>query len=422
MKIPNNIRFPVFVLLLGLLIRLTFVFLYHQPEKFLFSDMQGYFDRAMELKFEKADEIFYSFYPPAAHVAYSVMMGSRDVFFWIKLYNVFLSISTCILIYLITLRLFGRLAGYISVVIASFNYLFIEFTGYVISEILFMFLLALMFYFFLLSITAKKQVLRWLFSFLAGLSLMSAAATKSSILLFVIFFGLWWLLNFRKYKIFSNLFFYIVGFLPLFIILAIRLHSLTGEYGVVSTNGGFNFFQGRSHIRDVTFRDTINRTEFFFASPMSDLNNYTYNDTFNVGPYDSKFFYKKGWEIAKQNIPLTIKYSLKHCSDLFTSARMWPSYVLDKQWQILGLIGNVAFVILIIVPAFFIVFIHFKTLYKGLGIIVTFPILVIMLVSMFFYGDPRFRIPYDVFFIILAGYYYSEIYNLFVNWRNKSKV
>jgi 4-amino-4-deoxy-L-arabinose transferase-like glycosyltransferase len=405
----KSVTLVLIILSIGLLLRLLFIFIIHPPEKYLYSDMQGYYERAIKWSAGGDEDIYDSFYPPATHVIYSVFFKTSDPFLWIKLFNVIISLSTCILIYLTTKILFSERAGIISLAISSFNYIFIDFAGYLLSETLFAFMLALMFYFFLQSVTTSMQRQRWVYSFLAGLTIIIAGAIKSSVLLFIPFFGIWWLFNIKKYKIASNLAFYMAGFIPLFILLALRFYSLTGEFGVVSSNGGFNFFQGRSHIKDAHFEDRSRNTYYMFASPVAVYKNYTYNDSFQTGPYDSDFFYKKGIEEVRKDIPLTLKYSLGNLYNFFLLPDIWPSFAVDKPFPALIKAAGILFIILVLLPAIFILFFHLRFLSGGNRILILFPIITIIITTIIFYGDPRFRVPYDVFFITLAGYFYTTI-------------
>lgn len=380
--------------------------------------MQGYYERAVKFAVGDKEDIYDTFYPPATQIVYSFLIKIINPFFWIKLFNVFVNIATCFLIYLISKELFNRQAGYIGLFIACFNYLFIDFTGYLLSETFFAFTLAFMFYCFLKSVIAHKQSLRWLYSFLAGLFIIIAGATKSSILLFIPLFGLWWFLNFKKYKIFSNLAFYMAGFLPLFILMTLRFHSLTGEYGIISTNGGFNFFQGRSHIRDARFEDKKRSMGYLFASPVAVRKNYTYNDSFQTGPYDSKFFYHKGIEEMKKDIPRTLLYSFENLYDLFLLPDVWPSFAIDKPFPNVIKLASWLFILLVLIPSFFVIIVCSRVVLSGVRIILIFPIITILITSFVFYGDPRFRVPYDVFFIILAGYFYAEAFKKIKNKFN----
>jgi 4-amino-4-deoxy-L-arabinose transferase-like glycosyltransferase len=401
------------ILLSGFVLRYLFVFYFHPPEAYIYSDMQGYFDRAFHIHTGLKEDIYGSFYPPATHFVYSFFFAAKNPVLWMKWFNVILSSLTCMLIYFSTNRLFGNKAGMIALILSSFNYLFIDFSGYILSETLFTFSLALMFWLFLESILSDQIRTKRFYAIFAGFAIIASASVKSSILLFLPLFAIWWLFNIKKHRILYNLPFYALGFIPLLIILIIRFHNLTGEFGIVSTNGGFNFFQGRSHIKDLHCIDEERGTYYMFASPVAVQKNYSYNDTFHAGPYNSDFFYKKGIDLVKQNPWRSLKYSAQHITDLFITASIWPSFAIKEPFPALIRLFNILGFILIIIPAFFAGIIKFKYLWSGVGLLTLFPILVIILTSAIYYGDPRFRVPFDVFFIMLASLFYKDLMQLF---------
>jgi 4-amino-4-deoxy-L-arabinose transferase-like glycosyltransferase len=396
------------ILFSGFLLRYLFVFYFHPPEKYIFSDMEGYFNRAYHLHLGKAENIYDTFYPPGTHIVYSIFFETRNFFVSVKWFNILISCFTCLIIFFITDKLFGSRAGKIALILSSFNYLFIDFTGYLLSETLFTFSLALVFWFFIKSILCGSLWEKRIYAVLAGFSIIAGASVKSSIMLFLPMFGFWWLFNHKKYRILYNLPFYALGFLPLFILLIIRFTALTGHFGIISSNGGFNFFQGRSHIKDATCIDQQRGTNYLFASPVAVQKNYSYNETFYTGPYDSDFFYKTGLEEIKHDPGRAAIYSLQHIADLFITADIWPSSAIIIPFPFLIHIFNILTFIFIIIPGLLAGIFRFKQLRSGVGVLIFFLIAVIILTSFVYYGDPRFRVPFDVFFIILASLLYSH--------------
>jgi 4-amino-4-deoxy-L-arabinose transferase-like glycosyltransferase len=405
----NKKKTFVIILFLGLLFRFFYVFIIHPPENYLFSDADKYYESAKKISKGIKENVEDTFYPPATPFVYSVFFYTKNRFRYIKLFNVLISTLTCILVFLISKCLFGNLAAFFGFFVSSFNCLFIDFTGYLMSETLYTFVLAMMFYCFLLSIIAKHQKYRKLFSILAGLFLIIAGAVKAAILLFIPFFCIWWFFNFKKYKIFWNSVFYCIGFIPLAFLLALRFYSLTHEIGLISSNAGFNFFQGRSHINLATFVDKKGNIVKEIGSPVAIYKNYLYNDTFKVHYYNSNWFYHKGIEEIKKDIPRTIAFSVSNFFDLFISIEIWPTCFSPLGPWIK--VANILFVFLIIIPAVFFLFYNFPFFLNGHQLLVTFPVLVIVLTSIIYYGDPRFRVPFDIFFIIIASFFYSQIYH-----------
>lgn len=413
-RIRKGLPFIV-IFIIGFVFRYAFVFYIHPPEDFLFSDMQGYYDRAVNLYKGIPEDIYSSFYPPGTHYIYSVFFASKEPFLWIKWFNVLISSVTCILVYLISKEISGKKTAMIAFTICSFNYLFIDFAGYFMSETIYVFSLAVLSWLLIKSIRSEQVLQKCFYSVCAGFAIIGSASIKSSILLFIPLFGIWFLFNFKKYKILNNIPFYIVGFLPLLIALVVRFYSITGTFGIISTNGGFNFFQGRSHAKDIYCTDLNRGATYKFASPVAVQKQYDYNVYIDDGPYDSHFFYSKGVEFAKMDLLQTLQFSLGHIADLTVTAEIWPSFAIRQPFAFIIKWFNYLFFIIIIIPALLWIGIMFNSIMRGLEVLNLFPIVIIILTSAIYYGDPRFRVPFDIYFILFAATFYSYLYKRLFN-------
>ncbi len=398
------------ILIIALLLRIIFVFFIHPPEKYLYSDMKGYYNRAIKISKGEKEEIIDTLYPPGTHYFYSIFFKFKNAFFIIKLVNIIVSVISCFFIYLISKILFNLKSALISLFISSINYIFIDFTGYILSETPFIFTLSMMFFFLLKSIKEQNNIKRFIYSFLSGLLLIISSSIRSSILLFIPFFIVWWIFNIKKYKLYYNVFFYLLGFLPILIILSLRIYLITGSFGVISTNNGLNFFQGRSHVRDIEFYDLERGSYYLFASPVAIQKGYIKNYKFYYGPYNSSSLFEEGIKEMKKDIGRTILFSLEQILDLFFTVDIWPTFAIrTKILPNLIKYYNYIFIILVILPSIILFIIRFKKIKSNLSLLPYFFILVIILTAMIFYGDPRFRVPFDIFFIILSGYFYSNL-------------
>jgi len=397
------------ILLCAFILRTVFVFFIHPPEKYLYSDMGDYHYKAVKLSKGVQEGIFDSFHPPGTHYLYSAFFRLPQPFFWIKIFNILAGVISCLFIYLSTKILFTEKAARIALIISSANYLFIDFSGYLMSETPFILGLSVMFYFILKSIVAKGQQQKWLYSFLAGLFIVLSASFKECILLFVPLFGIWWLFNFRKYKLASNPFFCMLGFLPLFVLLCFRIFSLTGKFGIIATTGGATFYTGRTHVAMVEFRDAKRNSYFGYGSPVAAQKGYSGTERFNAGPYDSGFFFKEGLKEVRKDIPKAIAYSLENIYDLFYSTVIWPTSALEGIQPKVVKYFNIAFVVLVILPAIALLFFQFKRIVTSPQVLPYLALLVIIITAAVFIGDPRYRVPFDIFSIMLGGHFYSMV-------------
>lgn len=399
------------IFFLAVILRSFFIFVIHPPEKYIYNDMEIYTTGAVKVALGIPETAQDTFYPPGPAYLYSLFFHAPSPFLAIKIFHVFMGIMTCLFIYGSADILFGKKAAYLAGLFSSLNYLFVDFTGYVLSEGPFIFGLSAMFYFMVKSVTAARGIEKRLFSFLTGLLLIFSASFKTVILLLVPVFGVWLLFSLRKYRLAVNLPYYFLGFLPLFAALCVRTYALTGDIGGISTNTGINFYQGRSRVRITYFHDPETKKMYFFAgSPVAIHDKYPF-DLHLYGPTpsgSSGLFFREGLRLARKDPGKTFRYSIANIYDLFRSAGIWPSSSVAGIFPKLVKYFNTAVVFLIIIPAMFVFCLQFRDIVSSPKFLVCLPVLVLLLASFIFHGESRYRIPFDVFFIILAAKFYSS--------------
>lgn len=407
MKTKNKISKLLILLAIAVLARTIFIFAVQSPEQCLFSDTLDYFDRAVKLFNGVPEDILDTFHPPGTHYVYSLFFHTSEPFLWIKIFNIAIGTLTCFFLYLSAKVLFNEKAAVIALVISSTDLLFISLSGYFLSENPYILCISMMFYFLVKSISSERYVLRWLHSFLAGFFMITSASFKVPILAFVPFFGLWYSLNSRKYRIRSNLPFYILGFIPLFILLSVRLYSLTGKPGLVATNGGATFYLGRSNLLFANFRDPENGKDHSYHSELSYQKGLKKTVHINIAPYDSRALFKEGMKEVRKNPYQALAYSAEHVHDLFSSLGVWP--LPDRPHIKYAKYYNTVFVFFVILPVMIFYSVRLKSLMRSIHALPYLAILSELLVAAVFLGSPRYRLPFDIFFIMLAGYLYSSV-------------
>ena len=398
----------ILIFLLAFFLRSYYIFFLHPPEHFLYGDMQGYYERALKIANSMPQDIADSLTTPGTHYFYSICFYTRHPFLMLKLMNLLISLLSCYLIFLITKELFSLRAAFIAFFISSINFLFIDFTGYILSETPFLFFFSLLFYLMIKSTKASNVSKKCTFLTLAGLCSSIAVAIRPGILIFVLLFILWNLVNWKKQKIVSTLFF-VLGYLPIYILLTFHAYQLSGNIGMVSTNGGLNFYQGRSHVKDIRFIDSQRGFSFLFASPVAVQKGYDFNTTFDFGPYESARLFEQGMKEAKKDIPRTIFFSLEHVLDLFHTTVIWPSCCAGGSIEKVVKYFNIFFIYIIILPSIIPLLLNFKRFIFSSVLLPYIAFGSNIIVAMIYYGDPRFRVPFDMFPIILTAYLFSLI-------------
>ena len=422
MKSKNPTFFIIAIFVLAILIRGIFVFVIHPPEKYLQSDMKSYYSKAVKLSQGQKETIFDSFHPPGTHYLYSVFFRLSNPFFWIKIFNILASVAACFFIYESTKLLFNQKSARMALVMSSFNYLFIDLSGYFLSETPFILGLSAMAYFLFKSIKTERQGLRNFYSFLTGLSIILSASFRSCMVLFFPFLCIWWFINRRKYNMKSNLIFYSLGFFPLLILMLLRVFALTGKWGEIATYGGQIFYANRVRAAHITYYDVENNVRYGIKSPVFTQKNYSLTKRLDVGPYDSGFLYREGLKEVRWDMAKAVWYSLENVSDLFYSTVIWPTSDLEGILPKIIKYYNTVFVYLVVFPAGILFIVRLKRMTKSLKIIPYLAILIIIIQALVFAGDPRYRVPFDIFFIMLSSYFYSVILPAFIFIKKKRQL
>jgi len=180
-----------------------------------------------------------------------------------------------------------------------------------------------------------------------------------------------------------------------------------GEPTFVSTNGGINFYQGRSHVRAVEFYPP-DGSYYIFASPVAAYRGYSFDKSFDIAPYDSGPLYKDGITFMIENPLISIRYSFQHIYDLFFYPTVWPSYSISETYSSIILGANLFFVCLIALPAIYYILRNLRKIIFGKEAILLMPILIILATVVIYYGDPRYRVPFDSFFIIFWSKFFKD--------------
>jgi 4-amino-4-deoxy-L-arabinose transferase-like glycosyltransferase len=402
--LKNEKTIFILILFIAFFLRCYYIFFLHPPERFIYSDMQGYYERALKIANGMPQNIADTLTAPGTHFFYSICFYTGHPFLMLKLMNLLISILSCYFIFLITKELFSRRAALISFFISSVNFLFID----ILSETSFIFFFSLLFYLIIKSTKASMVSKKCIFLTLAGLCSSIAVAIRPGILIFILLFILWNLMNWKKQKIISSLFF-VLGYLPIYALLTFHTYQLTGNTGFVSTNGGLNFYQGRSHVKDIRFIDSQRGLQFFFASPVAVQKGYYFNTSFDFGPYESARLFEEGMKEARKNIPRTISFSLEHILDLFHTTVIWPSCCAGGSIEKIVKYFNIFFIYIIILPSILPLLFNFRRFAVSNAVLPYIALGSNIIVAIIYYGDPRFRVPFDMFSIILTAYLFSLI-------------
>ncbi|MCE9556238.1 MAG: phospholipid carrier-dependent glycosyltransferase [Planctomycetes bacterium] len=204
-----------------------------------------------------------------------------------------------------------------------------------------------------------------------------------------------------------------------------------GRFCFISTNGAVTTLMGHfGESRLFQFRDP-KRPHLNFDSgyPVAYQKGYHQDVVMPFGAYDAPRCLDAAWKWSKENPLDAVQLSSEHVHDLFYGSVPWPaSYPAPgKPWPTVTIAGKPIeiyhwmcdmtifmkiFWICILLPAVIFLVVRVPRLFRpqgpGLGdALLALPILGLMIGAFVALGEPRYRIPFDAFLIILAARAYT---------------
>ncbi|MDD4953553.1 MAG: glycosyltransferase family 39 protein [Candidatus Omnitrophica bacterium] len=162
-------------------------------------------------------------------------------YFIVRVAQAAINALTCVLILLIGRRVFGHKAGLISALIASAYPAFIAYTGYILTENIFTFLLILAV--FLLILGLERDKLKLFVG--SGLAMGLAMLCKAVLLFFPLFISLLFILRYRKNKkIILHILAMFIAAYAVVLPWTMRNYKVSGALVPVRTGSGFNLWLG----------------------------------------------------------------------------------------------------------------------------------------------------------------------------------
>jgi hypothetical protein len=318
---------------------------------------------------------------------------------------------------------YGRRTGLLAVVFASLYFPFIDYTALSLSEIHFIFWLALAFSAFFGMRRVRRRGVALAMAAGGGLALSIAAALKSVALpaAFLFFLvdavalaltrrpgeplsALWpsfkpWLLRLALVGI---------AVTPLLSVLArVCTRANNDRFCVTGNKMGSDFLLGHyGRIADIEWKGPRG-DQFIFGSPGAVLRHYEQRKTVHFSMTDSDANKQEAWRWIGKNPGEAIVISLDHVYDTFFGSSMWPTFN-HASWPY-GHITQYVFIVFLFVPALLacggIVRRGWRAVLTSRTALVFAPIAALTVTVAVATGEVRYRVPFDIFFIAISCAY-----------------
>ena len=406
----------VIIFMAGVMLRYFYIFHWHQAMDYVYSDMEGYFEAAKNF----CDPDFVSgigetVHPPGTRFFFGTLMSLDPNMNLALVAQFLLSVCVPILLAAIAYDLFGRRCLLLTLCMASLYFPFIDYAGYILSEGPFLFTLVCSFWLLIRSLRSSKKYSIF-FGFLAGLVLGMAASLKSVALPGAFLILLAMILISRKHNLAvkRTITASLAGVLIILIPLSVRCTKLSeGKFCLIANDWGRNILFGHyGDIGEVSFFDPERGLYYVFGSPTAAQKGYHRMINLPVGAYDNSALLKYTLEWAKDNPLDTFLLSFEHMFDLAFGLLAWPSNATKfRRWVQLY---HEIFLVFILFPACLHICLNAKNLIRlnprfcG-DLLLVLPIIGVMFSALIALGEPRYRIPFDGFLILLAARTYTRV-------------
>lgn len=265
-----------------------------------------------------------------------------------------------------------------------------------------------------ISMRAQSNVFWLIAAALAGAMLAVSASLKEVILVPAALIGLFlFYLAWRRHsrKILIMLIVSALGAIAVLAPLSKRCTTLSeGAFCVTSNNGALNMLLGH-HGEFMTMEFYDNNRGYmhgFQPSPFVQLG-YQGVQKFDFGAYDAEANRAAAWSWAAEHPVEAVLLSLRNVFQLFWGSVPWPSSHTDDKYM--TIFFQQLFLLVVLVPVCVFIWNNAGSLLRCdskyyADIFILLPVIGLMAAVFLSLGDPRYRIPFDGFLMIIAARMY----------------
>lgn len=391
-RLPIDWLLFLLILISGL-IKYYIVFIDHNPNQFVYSDMNGYVERARNTllwSFQPMDTI----YPPGYHLFLALIMKISNSPFFLALSNFGLGVGATCLSYSVARKFLSRKFSFLAVLLMTSLQMLNVIYGFYISENLFIVLLLLSYLNFF-DFIRKPQVHKLvLFSFFFALS---SITRGEALLMYLCTIMLFLLLEKMNHKI-KHI---IVSLFVVFSILIIEstlASKIAGKITFISNNSGLSSMIGWCKLYKIESFPPGQRWYFYSTAGIEKKYGFVNTYATSVSFLDNAYFWNQSLNCIKQN-PILILKKIEAVLFLFKS-NFFPGFNTYPLWKY---ISNT--LLIIIASLCFVKIIIFRQI-KSIYLLV--PLISVSIFAYLLQGEERYLVPSLPFLIIFFVIAYQK--------------
>ncbi len=407
------------VYLFGVAVRVNYTLNFHPPADFISSDMGMYVALARRLMESSGSLMPWDVTHPLGYPALvAFLMSDGGSLARVADLQIVVSCLVPLALGLLGAAAFGRRTALCAVAVASIYFPFIEYGALILTEIHFILWLTLAFAGFLGAVGARRRGVSIALAVGGGVALSFAISMKAVGLIAAVgFFAVQalavfipempgaspWRVRLAPWAL--RVAFAAVGAAPLLGVLARACtRANRGQFCVAGNKPGADFLLGHDgRIADIEWAPDEGHL-LGFGSPGAYLRHYETHVKVPFTITDNAANSAAAWHWIFAHPFEAIVLSLDHLYDTFFGVAMWPTF--NSGWWPYAHLSQYAFVVFLFVPAVFacvgIAKRGARALLTSRTFLVLSPVLALALTVAIATGEVRYRIPFDVFFIVVA--------------------
>jgi 4-amino-4-deoxy-L-arabinose transferase-like glycosyltransferase len=400
-------RFALISILAGVIVRIIWGLVIHPPFDYLYSDMGAYVDRAQRLATGAGLQRSDAFFPPGTHMLLAVpmtLLGTERAGLWAgALLWCTLSAAIPLFAWRLTRLLLTPAAAALTALFCAFWPLYITYGGYFTSE-------TPSLAFLLASLLAGYRASRrsggaagWL-GLTSGLLGGVAIATRPQLILNLAVLAVPLLFRFRRQAL--ALAGIVAGSALILVGTALHNSAAAGKPTGLSENAGLNFWIGQCDVHDVTTVDPVRNITFTFLNPVwAQLGR---GGTYYFEGYlvwDQGFFFEMGLRCIQRDGFGHVRVLARNVLNMSATTVPWPQVNEDGQRGVVQL-SNLAYSLLlplVVIDSIFALVRRRASCRTSGEAVMLLQLACVLVVAIFFFGDPRVRSSYDVFGLALLA-------------------
>lgn len=390
------------LVLLGIFLRVWFPLRVHMPSEAVYSDMNGYYQRALDLLSKGALTKPDLIYPPGYHVWIAFLKKWFQTDLALVWSHIVFGVSSCFVLAYAVSKWLGQRAGKVSLVLFLFYYPWIALSGLYMAETVYIFLLSLFFTLLMLHQDSDSKKHWFLIGFAA-----SIAGWVKGLMTFIFPLLLLWLAWKRKPKLMTV--FFLGYFIPL-LIQGFYFQKYHGKFQLVSANSAINLVEGKCGFGRINDPDG-----YYFYSPLFLQLGNSKTKTFEKPFWDSAYYTKEGLKCIQEN-PKVLLTSFKYVYFLFLDNQLWPPVM--QKMRSATYFYQLVFSILVFPGVLFGVWRIGRRLRSRRFIPLLIP-LSIVICAWVFKSEIRYRVPFDIVLLPLSYYGWRFAFQLFQVGKNR---